>query len=114
MPFNIGIPELILILIVILVVLGPGRLPKLGKAIGETVKQYRGESTKGLPPPQKSRWEKASEKRREDQMSVGEAAPRQQMREEAVEDPVKRASITGGWRLLKFLAKLWKWRRRLP
>ena len=42
-PFlgGIGIPELIIILIVVLLIFGPKNLPKLGNAIGRTVKSMR-------------------------------------------------------------------------
>ena len=34
---NIGIPSLILILIIALIVFGPGKLPGVGKALGESI-----------------------------------------------------------------------------
>jgi sec-independent protein translocase protein TatA len=41
-PFlGMGVPELILILIVALVIFGPKNLPKLGSALGKTVKNVR-------------------------------------------------------------------------
>lgn len=42
-PFlgGIGVPELIIILIVVLLIFGPKNLPKLGNAIGRTVKSMR-------------------------------------------------------------------------
>lgn len=39
--FGFGEPELILILVVLLLVLGPGKLPQLGAALGETLKSFR-------------------------------------------------------------------------
>lgn len=39
--FNIGIPELILILIVVLLVFGPGKLPEVGKAMGKGLSEFR-------------------------------------------------------------------------
>lgn len=39
--FGLGMPELIIILIVILVIFGPKNLPKLGSAIGRSVKNLR-------------------------------------------------------------------------
>lgn len=42
MPFKgIGVPELIIILVVVLVIFGPKQLPKLGKMFGKTVKEVR-------------------------------------------------------------------------
>lgn len=38
---GLGIPELIIILIVVLVIFGPKNLPKLGASIGKTVKNIR-------------------------------------------------------------------------
>ena len=41
MPFNIGAPELIIILIIALVVIGPGRLPDVGSALGKSIREFR-------------------------------------------------------------------------
>jgi sec-independent protein translocase protein TatA len=41
MPFNIGPFELILILVVLLILFGPGKLPDIGKAIGRGVSEFR-------------------------------------------------------------------------
>jgi sec-independent protein translocase protein TatA len=42
-PFlgGIGAPELIIILVIVLVLFGPKRLPQLGKSIGKTMKAIR-------------------------------------------------------------------------
>lgn len=45
MPGNIGIPGLILILIIALIIFGPKKLPQLGRAVGETLSEFR-KSTK--------------------------------------------------------------------
>ena len=37
----IGWPELIILLVVVLIVFGPGKLPDIGKAIGRGVKEFR-------------------------------------------------------------------------
>lgn len=37
----IGWPELILILVVVLVIFGPGRLPDVGNAIGKGIREFR-------------------------------------------------------------------------
>ncbi|WP_257348571.1 twin-arginine translocase TatA/TatE family subunit [Pseudalkalibacillus decolorationis] len=47
MPFNIGIPGLILILIIALVIFGPAKLPEIGKAFGNTLKEFKN-ATKDL------------------------------------------------------------------
>jgi TatA/E family protein of Tat protein translocase len=41
MPFNIGAPELIIILIIALIVLGPGKLPDVAQALGKSVREFR-------------------------------------------------------------------------
>ena len=42
MPFpSIGIPELILILVVVLIIFGPGKLPDIGNAIGRGIREFR-------------------------------------------------------------------------
>ncbi len=41
MPFNIGPFELLLVLILALLVLGPGKLPEVGSAIGKTLREFR-------------------------------------------------------------------------
>src|SRR5437879_2817487 len=38
---NIGAPELIVILIIALVVIGPGRLPDVGAALGKSIREFR-------------------------------------------------------------------------
>lgn len=39
--FGLGMPELIIILVVILIIFGPKNLPKLGAALGKGVKNLR-------------------------------------------------------------------------
>ena len=38
---NIGIPSLILILVIALVIFGPGKLPGVGKALGESIHGFK-------------------------------------------------------------------------
>ena len=45
MPFNIGPFELLLVLILALLVLGPGKLPEVGNALGRTIREFRKAST---------------------------------------------------------------------
>jgi TatA/E family protein of Tat protein translocase len=39
--FNMGFPELILVLIIALVIFGPAKLPEVGKAIGKGLKEFK-------------------------------------------------------------------------
>lgn len=50
MILGLGIPELAIILVVILVIFGPKNLPKLGSAIGKTVKNVREGIEEGTEP----------------------------------------------------------------
>jgi sec-independent protein translocase protein TatA len=42
---NIGAPELLLILALALLILGPGKLPEVGNALGKTLREFRKAST---------------------------------------------------------------------
>lgn len=39
--FHFSMPELILILVIALVVFGPGKLPEIGKAIGKSLEEFK-------------------------------------------------------------------------
>jgi sec-independent protein translocase protein TatA len=41
MPFNLGAPELIILLVLALIIFGPGKLPEVGQALGRTVREFR-------------------------------------------------------------------------
>ena len=38
---NLGFPELILLLVIALVIFGPGKLPSVGGAIGKSLKEFK-------------------------------------------------------------------------
>lgn len=70
MPFNIGPLELIIVLIIALLVVGPRRLPEMGSALGRTIREFRNASsdvrdatsagtTAEAPPPNRLRDEAA-------------------------------------------------------
>jgi sec-independent protein translocase protein TatA len=41
MPFNIGPMELVIVLVIALVILGPKRLPEVGKSIGNGMREFK-------------------------------------------------------------------------
>ena len=44
---SIGVPGLIIILVIALIIFGPSKLPQLGKAVGQTLKEFKN-STKDI------------------------------------------------------------------
>lgn len=38
---NIGIPGLILVLVLALIIFGPKKLPEIGRAVGQTLKEFK-------------------------------------------------------------------------
>jgi sec-independent protein translocase protein TatA len=49
--FGFGMPEMIIILIIGLVVMGPGKLPQLGQALGSSIRNFRRAADGGDEPP---------------------------------------------------------------
>lgn len=44
---NIGVPGLIIVLVLALIIFGPKKLPELGRAVGQSLREFK-QSTKGL------------------------------------------------------------------
>lgn len=42
MPGNIGLPEILIVLVLVLIIFGPKRLPELGRSIGHGIREFRG------------------------------------------------------------------------
>ena len=41
MPFNIGFPELMVVLAIALIVLGPKKLPEVGRSLGKGMRDFK-------------------------------------------------------------------------
>jgi len=39
--FGIGVPELIVIMVIALVIFGPGKLPEIGSALGKGIRDFK-------------------------------------------------------------------------
>ena len=39
--FGLGVPELIIIMVIILIIFGAGKLPEIGSGIGQGIKNFR-------------------------------------------------------------------------
>ena len=40
--FGLGVQEIAIVLMVMLLLFGPSQLPKLGRSLGQTIKEFRG------------------------------------------------------------------------
>jgi sec-independent protein translocase protein TatA len=56
--FGIGFPELLVILVVCLLIFGPGKIPEIGEALGKSLRDFQRafkqppeDETASLPPP---------------------------------------------------------------
>lgn len=66
---NIGVPGLILILIIALIIFGPAKLPQLGRAVGQTLKEFKN-STKEVMEDVTSEFELEEQQNKEKQVEL--------------------------------------------
>lgn len=45
---NLGIPELILILVIALIIFGPSKLPDIGKSLGKSIREFKNATSGNL------------------------------------------------------------------
>lgn len=62
---NIGIPGLLMILVVILILFGPSKLPELGRAVGRTLHEFKASARELVDGKDEAEEEKAAEKKAE-------------------------------------------------
>jgi sec-independent protein translocase protein TatA len=48
MPFGIGVPELLIILVILILIFGARRLPEAGRALGQGMREFK-DSVTGKP-----------------------------------------------------------------
>jgi len=51
--FGIGMPELIIILVIILIIFGAGKLPEIGAGMGKAIRNFKGASDEEKKEPEK-------------------------------------------------------------
>lgn len=86
---GMGVPELLIILAVILLIFGPKNLPKLGNALGKTVKGLR----EGMAPAkeEEEEYEEEIEYIEEEEEPVKKAAPKKKVVKTVKKTPVEDA-----------------------
>jgi len=57
--FGIGMPELIIILVIILIIFGAGKLPEIGAGMGKAIRNFKGATSE----PEKREPDKLEEKK---------------------------------------------------
>ena|ERR1700754_961857 len=82
---NLGMPEILMIMVIALIIFGPRKLPELGKSLGKGLAQFRKASDDF-----KRQWEDEveTEKRRIDAPPVAEAAQHAEMAAQDFSAPV--------------------------
>jgi sec-independent protein translocase protein TatA len=59
--FGIGMPELIVILVIVLIIFGAGKLPEIGAGMGKAIRNFKGASSEEEKEPEKLEDTKKSE-----------------------------------------------------
>jgi len=65
---SIGMPELLIVLVIIIIVFGVGKLPEIGGALGKGIREFR-TASQGLEGEEKKEAEAKTEKKEEEKES---------------------------------------------
>ena len=94
MPGGIGVPELAIILVIIVIIFGVGKLPEIGGALGKGIKEFKTESSsasddadkieRGSSAPASSLTAEARERREEAVVGSGERRERREVRADEI------------------------------
>jgi sec-independent protein translocase protein TatA len=58
---SIGLPELLIVLVIIIIIFGVGKLPEIGGALGKGIREFR-QASQGLPSEEESAKEQGKKK----------------------------------------------------
>ena len=62
---NLGVPELLILLLIVVIFFGVGRLPELGGAIGKSIREFRKAVSEEGPPKTEKALPESEEKKEE-------------------------------------------------
>jgi Tat protein translocase TatB subunit len=87
--FGIGLPELIVIMVVALLVVGPSKLPELARSLGKTFQEFKrmADDVKGTLEEEITDIKSSSEQRAENKEETGESSETNIVQEQA--SPIK-------------------------
>ena len=54
MPFHVGPTELVIVLVIVLIIFGVGRLPEIGGAMGKAIREFRQSQSGASEPKEKA------------------------------------------------------------
>ena len=67
--FGLGMPELIVLLVIVLLIFGVGKLPQIGEGLGKAIRGFRKSVSDSEPPPSLPEKDKPSKKNSEETKS---------------------------------------------
>ncbi len=76
---GLGVPELVIILVIILIIFGPRKLPQMGRAIGQSVRELR-RATKQAD---EEDWDEEEEEEFEEEEEEEEVKPKRKRKKKA-------------------------------